>query len=296
MGEWALTRTDDGSPTLAHPGHGQTCHSRAGAWTEARERYALACELRERALALARGGAEPVFELLDVGTGLGLNLAAALEALDGTGVALHALSLELERDVIERTLALAHSGELYAGAPAELVRAHAPVLDALAHALRDPERAAVHGVALGAGTLTLLLGDGRATLARTEPRARFDAVFQDPFSREVDATLWQPAFLREVARRMRPHALLSTYSASLSVRAALAAAGLRVGPGGRVGTKASGTLASPSALETEFDPRTARRVARRAADLVAAGAHTVRVTDDAPDARTGTQEGGPAGA
>jgi tRNA U34 5-methylaminomethyl-2-thiouridine-forming methyltransferase MnmC len=268
METWALTRTDDGSPTLAHPGHGQTCHSRAGAWTEARERYALACELRERALALARSGAEPVFELLDVGTGLGLNLAAALEALDGTGVVLHALSLELERDVIERTLALAQSGELHAGAPAELVRAHAPVLDALAHALREPERAAAEGVALGAGRLTLLLGDGRATLARTEPVARFDAVFLDPFSPQVDAALWEPAFVREIARRMTPRARLSTYSSSLAVRAALSAAGLTVAPGGRVGTKASGTLASWTALESAFDPRTARRVARRAAELV----------------------------
>lgn len=267
MDDWTLQRTDDGSFTLAHPRHGQTCHSRAGAWTEARERYARACELRERALALVQSGAEPVFELLDVGTGLGLNLAAALEALDGTGVALHVLSLELERDVIERTLALARSGELYAGAPAELVRAHAPVLDALAHALRDPERAAVHGVALGAGTLTLLLGDGRVTLAATDARARFDAVFLDPFSPQVDAALWEPAFVREIARRMTPRAHLSTYSSSLAVRAALAAAGLTLAPGGRVGTKASGTLASWTALETEFDPRTARRVARRAAEL-----------------------------
>lgn len=279
MGEWELTRTGDGSPTLAHPRHGQTCHSRAGAWTEARERYAAACELRERALELAQSGAEPVLVLLDVGTGLGLNLAAALKALAGTGVALHALSLELEPEVIERTLALAHSGELHAGAPAELVRAHAPVLDALAHALREPERAATHGVALGAGKLTLLLGDGRTTLPRTEPRARFDAVFLDPFSREVDAALWEPAFVREIARRMTPRARLSTYSSSLAVRAALSAAGLTVAPGGRVGTKASGTLASWTALASTFDPRTARRVARRAAEL-AAGTENARAAAD----------------
>src|SRR5262249_44826068 len=84
----------------------------------------------------------------------------------------------------------------------------------------------------------------------------------------VEPDLWSPDFLREVARRMAPGSRLSTYSASLSVRAALRAAGLKVGPGARVGTKSSGTIASPDLDPGPFDARTARRVEKRALQLL----------------------------
>jgi hypothetical protein len=66
---------------------------------------------------------------------------------------------------------------------------------------------------------------------------------------------------------MAPGSILSTYSASIGVRAGLLAAGLRVGPGARVGTKSSGTLASPDEDPGDFDARTQRRLAKRASDL-----------------------------
>jgi tRNA U34 5-methylaminomethyl-2-thiouridine-forming methyltransferase MnmC len=66
---------------------------------------------------------------------------------------------------------------------------------------------------------------------------------------------------------MAPGGLLSSYSAALPVRAGLAAAGLRVGVGARVGTKSSGTLASPDRTLAPLPPRLERRVARRAAAL-----------------------------
>lgn len=312
--DWRLLLTDDGSPTLVHPAHGEACHSRAGAWLESRERYARACRVRERALELAQRG-ERAFRLLDVGTGLGLNVAAALAALEATGVALDVVTLELDASVIERTLALARTGELHARSSPELVRAHAPVLAALERALAAPERApttsersrstserastasarepaSVEGalgtperapaprerapepLPLGDGRLRLLLGDGRATLPALDPALRFDAVFLDAFSPGVDGALWQPAFLAELARRLAPGAVLSTYSVSLAVRVGLAAAGLHVAPGGRVGTKAAGTLASNRPFPPDhpaLDARTTRRVARRAARLVADG-------------------------
>src|SRR5258705_749191 len=95
---WTPVLTADGSLTLAHPVHGQTCHSRAGAWQEARERYARACRTRERAMEIAAQaratGQRPVLRLLDVRTGLRLNLPSALASACGTRVALASLSLE----------------------------------------------------------------------------------------------------------------------------------------------------------------------------------------------------------
>ncbi|MEO6708064.1 MAG: hypothetical protein ABI054_10550, partial [Planctomycetota bacterium] len=72
---WRAQRTEDGSWTLLHPLHGESCHSLAGAWTQARERYASLIADLPREIT-ARG----VVRLLDIGTGMGFNLAAAIEA------------------------------------------------------------------------------------------------------------------------------------------------------------------------------------------------------------------------
>jgi chorismate dehydratase len=264
---WSVVLTADGSYTLAHPVHGQTCHSRAGAWQEARERYAQACRLNERARAITERDRDheksSVLRLLDIGTGLGLNLAAALEALSGTGVALEVISLEHDESVIASTLDLFErpSDEVRRSLPVDLERWHAPVRGALRAALEN--RAAATGLA--EGSLRLLLGDARATLRALPSDVLFDAVFLDPFSPGVEPDLWEFAFLEEVARRMAGGSLLSTYTSALGVRARLLAAGLEVGPGPRVGTKASGTLAARGVRLDPFDARTARRVASRAA-------------------------------
>jgi tRNA U34 5-methylaminomethyl-2-thiouridine-forming methyltransferase MnmC len=249
-GAWQAVRTRDGSWTLAHPVHGQTCHSRAGAWQEARERYASACRLRERAQAGA------TLRLLDIGTGLGLNLAAALEAMAERGARLEAWTLELDASVF------AAAARLPPGPP-ESERWHAPLRRALESAREGPlaleglpPEATVHA-------LTLLLGDARATLSRAG-REPFDAIFLDAFSPRVEPDLWSADFLALLAERLAPEGILSTYSVSLPVRRALAAAGLRVGSGPAVGTKASGTLASPRADLPPLDPRTQRRLERPA--------------------------------
>jgi chorismate dehydratase len=260
---WEQVVTGDGSVTLAHPVHGETCHSVEGAWTQARERYAQGCRVRERALELAemlrdapRGDGRARFFLLDVGTGLGLNIAAALEALDGTGVELHVTSLEIDRGVIEGAL------EIGVQDVPELERAHAPVRDALRRALALEDGAPVP---LAGGSLRLWLRDGRDALAALDPSARFDAVFLDPFSPRVDPPLWEADCLAAIAARMAGGSMLSTYSAAVRVRARLLEAGLRVGPGARVQKKAMGTLASPDRDLPPFDARTARRLLSRAA-------------------------------
>jgi tRNA U34 5-methylaminomethyl-2-thiouridine-forming methyltransferase MnmC len=190
---------------------------------------------------------------------MGLNLAAALEALDGSAVKLVATSLERDRAVIQSTLDLAERPETQAG-PWEIW--HARVRAALAGALETGGDGAREVDLDGRGSLRLLLGDARVTLASLEPRSRFDAVFLDPFGPRVEGELWQGEFLAEVAARMAPGALLSTYSASFTVRRALAAAGLEVGRGARVGSKSEGTLAGRGVALAPLAPRTARRLAR----------------------------------
>jgi len=256
VSQWRELATADGSWTLFHTGVGEGCHSRAGAWQQAVERYAGACQLARRAEQREFG----TCRLLDVGTGLGLNLAAALAALEPSGVPLAALSLELDPEAIERGLALYERADLARGAWEPW---HGCVRASLRAALARPG----HSVELGrGGVLELRLGDARTTLLAGAPGTApgtYDAVFLDPFSPARDGALWEEAFLAEVARRMERAAWLSTYSAAFRVRLALARAGLRVGRGPRVGTKGEGTLASPEREAPPLAPRLARRLARR---------------------------------
>lgn len=221
MSGWRPIRTDDGSWTLAHPRHGETCHSTSGAWQQALERYARPCRLRERALAGARE-----LRLLDIGTGLGLNLAAALAELDGTGCALVADSFELDPDVFDAMRAL--------------VAAHG-ALDPRA----EPYHARVRGALERGGDawLRVHVGDARALLPALDARLRYDAVFFDPFSPRRDPEPWAADFVAAIAARMAPGAWLSTYTVSKPVRRALADAGLVVRDGPAVGRKRAGTLA-----------------------------------------------------
>jgi len=252
---WIETPTADGSWTLVHAGLGEGCHSLAGAWQQATERYAAACRLAE--LAQARGDGE--VRLLDIGTGLGLNLAAALAAMAGSAARLTAVSLEHDPAVLAAGLALYERAELAVGPWAA---PHAEVRRALRDALAG---AAV--VPLGRGSLELRLGDARATLPAAP--ALFDAIFLDPFSPARAGELWEPGFLARVAARLAPGGWLSTYSASFRVRLALAAAGLEVGLGPRVGRKGEGTLARREAPVPALSARVSARLRRR---LAASGA------------------------
>jgi tRNA U34 5-methylaminomethyl-2-thiouridine-forming methyltransferase MnmC len=250
---WTPERTEDGSWTLRHPEHGEACHSHSGAWLEARERYAGPCCLS----AWTREHDRPL-RLLDVGTGLGLNLAAALEAVESAGGALAAVTLECDPSVLTAMLAMREDPE-HAG-PEE--RWHRPVREALAKALDGGEPVPA-SVPMGErSSLRVVLGDARTTLVSLPSELLFDAVFLDPFSPSREPDLWEEPFLGAIADRMVSGARLSTYCARYSVRLGLARAGLRVGLGPRVGKKAEGTLASPAASLPSLPPRVERRLQR----------------------------------
>ncbi|MEM7311044.1 MAG: MnmC family methyltransferase [Planctomycetota bacterium] len=252
---WKRLLTEDGSPTLLHPEHGEACHDRTGAWTQATGRYAAGCRLRERARA---GG---TLRLLDVGTGLGWNLAAAVQALWGTGARLAAVTLELDPAPIRSALALPRP----AGLPPGAGESHEAVRAALERALAaggsgEPVELDVDGGP--PGTLALHLGDARRTLPELAPEVRFDAVFLDPFSPAQAPELWEPEVLGEIARRMAPGSLLATYSAATRVRVALARHGLGVARGPEVGRKREGTLAGPGLVAGPEDADLVRRIRR----------------------------------
>lgn len=244
-----LTRvaTDDGSWTIHDELVGQACHSLAGAWTEARERYARPCELRRKAKE------DGVLRLLDVGTGIGWNLAAALAELEEESVRLEVLCLEADRKLFEFGAECLVDDT--SGGAVWLERARR----ALAASLDQGEAVPLEC----GGALRFVIGDARRTLAKEPAHACFDAVFLDPFSPGTAPGLWEASFLREVAQRIASGGLLSTYTTSLEVRARLVCAGLEVGSGPRVGTKHQGTIAGRDVSLGPLEARTQRKLARR---------------------------------
>ena len=209
---------------------------------ESLDRYAVPCGLRS--LALERGAAAPV-RLLDIGLGIGWNLAAALFEVRAGGGYLEVLGLESCAGLPARAAELAERSG--AGAWSPCYESVAALL------LGQPAPPDLR--------LELRMGDATETLG-AEPR--FDAIFLDAFSPGVEAALWAWPFLRRLAGSLQPKGILSTYTVSTEVRAGLLAAGLRLGSGPQVGAKRGGTLASPEAGLPALEPRVARRVQRRA--------------------------------
>lgn len=255
MAEWTPVLTGDGSLTLRNDRLGEACHDLAGAWTESCERYALPTGLGRRA-----AGADPV-RLLDIGTGLGWNLAAALAAVEQPGGTLDAVGIELDPTVIERTIGLDRESGLAAG---EAGRWHGKVTGALERVLSNPDAAWKTGIPLGERSrLRLALRGVSDVLEDLEGQPGFDAIFLDFFSRASDPRPWEGRLIQAIAGLLAPGGLLATYSAALDLRVHLAAAGLQVGKGPKVAGKAEGTLAGRGVAGPPLADRTRRKLLRR---------------------------------
>jgi SAM-dependent methyltransferase len=222
-GAWPLVRTADGSWTAIEPVGGRALHDLAGARTEARGRFA-------RALGLDRVRGARKVRLLDVGSGLLHNLAAAVECATCLGFELEALGLEHSPAVLE----------LAARLPADP--------DPRFEAARRGVGEALGGTGLRGVRVELLRGPAEA-LIDDLPAQGFDAVFLDGYAPSGGGPLWDPDFLRRLASKLAPGGALATYTSSALVRAALIASGLEVEAGPRLGLKAGGTIARRAGSE-----------------------------------------------
>jgi len=237
---WRREWTADGSPTLVHPVHGEACHNRVGAWLESQERYVRACGLPE----FFAAGTQRPLRLLDVGTGLGMNLSAALCAAETAGGVLHAVSFESDTSVLDEAARWCAEGEVRGPS----ARWWPLVQAALTEARGNPGE----WVSLaGRHRLQLCLGDASEQLFTLADTLFFDACFFDPFSASADDSLWGAPFLMECARRLASGGRLSTYSERADARLAWTAAGLHVAEGAPLGEKRAGSLALRVADTTE---------------------------------------------
>src|SRR5262249_18932235 len=109
--------------------------------------------------------------------------------------------------------------------------------------------------------------DGDALQALTLLDGLQDVICFDPFSPEVNPTLWTIDALARFRRVLAPGGVLSTYSTSTRTRVTLLLAGFWVGAGAAAAVKKETTVASdgPAALEARLGPRWLQRWRRSSA-------------------------------
>jgi tRNA 5-methylaminomethyl-2-thiouridine biosynthesis bifunctional protein len=189
--------------------------SRDSGIAETRHVFLCSNRLQERWMSLARDR----FTIAETGFGTGLNFLCAWQLWRETAPAharLHFVSTEkfpLAHDDLQRALAM--WPEL-----AEFSR----MLTARYHRIVPGWQQLVFDG--GRVTLTLLIGDARATLPQL--KAGVDAWFLDGFSPAKNPELWQPEIFHEIARLASPGCTFATFTSAGLVRRGLQAAGFAV--------------------------------------------------------------------
>ena len=237
--DYELIMTNDGSWSLFSQSYQESYHSQGGAWTEARDRFVSPCHIVKTATEQGK------VSILDVGFGLGYNLAASLYALKGVTPTPQISVRSLEKD--DRLMEIIPQLPF----PPELEREYQIIRQLVREKSYCQDNL----------DLVLLMGEGQKSITTLEEK--FDAVYQDAFSPRKNPELWTLEFFCEIRKRIAPQGMLSTYSSAGKVRMALLAAGFRIGPGHSAATKHDGTLASLEAPLPSFVPRLQRQFRNR---------------------------------
>ncbi len=210
------TSTRDGSFTLIHPTYGEPYHSiTAGAIRECLEKFLYPSELLERAKELK------VVRILDVGFGLGYNLAVAIKELRDLNPRLEFELVSLEKELPKKV----------PEPPEEFGFYHKLLWKNLPQFEKEGIR------------FKLLIGDARYRIKEVEG-FKAHAVFHDGFSPYKNPELWSLDFLRHIRRLMDEEGVWLSYTSSLPVRKALRELGFYLESTKSIGRKRGGTKAS----------------------------------------------------
>ncbi len=216
--KYSRVETEDGSYTLFSEAFGEACHSTAGAKSETILHYLKGCAVEEKAQA------QTALSILEVGFGLGVGLLTTWEHLHSLPAEVHFLSLEIDRELVLWFL--------------EEHKTH-PLLQNI-----EVREKTVEGK-LRNFSFTILIGDARRELPEYVSRRKiiWEAIYQDAFSPRRNPVLWTRQWFELLKMHSSENVILSTYSASSSIRKSLVEAGWKLYPGEKFGPKRTSTRA-----------------------------------------------------
>ena len=211
---WVQTR--DGSLTLIHEEYGEPYHSvTAGAVRECVDKFVKPSGILKKARELEE------ISILDIGFGLGYNVAIALTLLKEVNRNICVRIISLEKELPNKVPPLQGQFGNYHG-----------------RLLENPDQLRDESI-----SFELMLGDARKTIGSIG-NFKADVVFHDPFSPYRNPEMWTYDFLRCVKEYMKEEGVWVSYTSSLSVRSSLYELGFKVGSSEPVGRKRGGTVAS----------------------------------------------------
>ena len=197
--------TEDGSVTFFSEQFGEACHSTSGAKAETLLHYIGGCNIIEKAK-------QESLSILEVGFGLGVGLLTTWEKTKDLPARIHFLSLEIDPQLVKWFRETHKDHPLF----------------------RDPKF-----------SFEVLTGNARETLPEyvKEKKPQWNAIYQDAFSPKRNPVLWTKEWFGLLREGSAPDVIMSTYSASSSIRKSMVEAGWKLSPGEKFGPKRTSTRA-----------------------------------------------------
>jgi len=222
--------TQDGSYTLFSEEFQEACHSTTGAKDETQLHYIKGCKIQEKSNNL------PQLTILEVGFGLGVGLLETLKVLENYKGYLRFISLEIDEKLLQWFK--------------ETHQDH-PLLKHLEW--KEDNEHKILSCSWDKISINILCGDARKTLPSylESNQIHWDAIYQDAFSPKKNPILWTKEWFELLKNSSKTDAILSTYSASSSIRKSLIEAGWILSKGDKFGPKRTSTRAK---LVGESDP------------------------------------------
>lgn len=197
--------TEDGSATLFSESFGETCHSTSGARSETLLHYIKGCDILRKA-------ENETLSILEVGLGLGVGVLTTWEMTKDLPAKIDFVSLEIDPELADWFRREYQDHPLF----------------------RDPKF-----------SFSILVGDARKTLPDfiEKKKPLWNAIYQDAFSPKRNPVLWTQEWFELLRRGSAPDVVMSTYSASSSIRKSMVEAGWKLSSGEKFGPKRASTRA-----------------------------------------------------
>lgn len=203
----------------------ESCHSTSGAKAETILHYIQGCQVEKKI------DFHSPLNILEVGFGLGVGFLTTYEVLP-KNKKYNFISMELDRDLLEWFKKKFHDHDFLKN-----LSWNKNVLSCENEFI----------------TLKIICGDARVAFPewmKTQD-IKFHAIYQDAFSPKRNPMLWTKEWFQLLKLHADPDVLLSTYSASSSIRKSLVETGWKLKPGEKFGPKRTSTRAC---LYGESDP------------------------------------------